>query len=122
MNDQVEKEEIYTKDIIVRRVNEYIEAHTTKRSIKRLIKITLSNHQVNSDNHRAACNLFSKKLWLSMRDKKVCEVCAEMDGAEVGIDEKFILGNGDELMFPGDINAKFAESIVGCRCTAMYSK
>ena len=51
---------------------------------------------------------FKYKLWLTSRDKNVCDQCAKMDGEVVSMNEAF--SNG--LIYPGE-----KQCSKGCRCT-----
>jgi len=56
------------------------------------------------------------RVWHSTRDNRVRDWHASMEGQRVGIEEKFIDGNGNHLRFPHDEDAP-AETTVNCRCT-----
>lgn len=60
------------------------------------------------------------RTWNSTRDERVRDSHAEMDGQQVGLDEPFISGDGNELMFPGDPSAP-AEDTINCRCAVTVS-
>lgn len=56
------------------------------------------------------------RSWVTAHDDRVRDSHAEMDGQEVsGLDEPFISGLGNELMYPGDPDAP-AEDVIQCRC------
>lgn len=52
------------------------------------------------------------KVWMATHDERTRKSHAELDGEEVGIDEKFPNG----LMYPGDPNGE-PEEVYNCRCT-----
>ena len=56
------------------------------------------------------------KVWMATNDGRTREWHAEMDGQEVGINEPFVDGEGNELMYPGDPDAP-PETVYNCRCT-----
>lgn len=56
-----------------------------------------------------------RRVWNSTNDKRTRDSHREMDGQEVGEDEPFVSGDGNNLMFPGDPTAPPAETI-NCRC------
>jgi uncharacterized protein with gpF-like domain len=56
------------------------------------------------------------RVWNTTQDKRTRDAHAVMDGQEVGAEEPFIDGDGNELMFPGDPSAP-VETIANCRCT-----
>lgn len=109
-------------DQLSKRVSRFFDNTVDYRSIR--IARTVSNGAVNEGYKIAAkeSKLFDKKTWLSMRDDKVRDTHVAEDGQEVGIQEKFKLVNGDELEMPGDPRAKKAESVINCRCMAVYFK
>lgn len=86
-----------------------------------IIAQTVSNSADNAGRLLAArtARIFDRKLWLTRRDNQVRPLHASMDGIEVPIEGKFELANGDQLDFPGDPTAKYAESIMGCRCVVI---
>lgn len=61
---------------------------------------------------------FRAKEWLTSIDGREREWHGTMDGQIVGIDEPFISGQGNELMFPGDPSAP-ANEIINCRCAVV---
>lgn len=56
------------------------------------------------------------KVWIATPDKRVRDWHLSMDGQEVGIHDKFVDGNGDKLMYPGDPTAP-GRTVWNCRCT-----
>ena len=61
-----------------------------------------------------------KKVWIATADEHTREWHLSLDGQEVDIDEPFIDGNGNKLMYPADPNAA-PETVYNCRC-AMETK
>lgn len=62
-----------------------------------------------------------KKVWSSTGDNRTRESHAELEGAEVGIDDPFQSSTGAQLMFPGDTSlGAGAEDVVNCRCMVTY--
>ena len=57
-----------------------------------------------------------KKVWLATPDGRTRDWHLDMDGQEVGVDEMFVDGHGNELEYPGDPGAE-AETVYNCRCT-----
>lgn len=60
------------------------------------------------------------KVWMATGDGRTRDWHLDMDGQEVGLDEAFIDGNGEELEYPGDPGGP-PESVYNCRCT-MHTK
>lgn len=56
-----------------------------------------------------------RRVWNATLDKRTRDSHIEMDGQEVLIDEPFISGAGNRLMYPGDPDAP-AEEVINCRC------
>jgi Phage Mu protein F like protein len=56
-----------------------------------------------------------KKVWRTAGDGRVRDSHQTMDGQEVGIDEPFISGDGNSIMYPCDPEAP-AEEVINCRC------
>ena len=59
-----------------------------------------------------------EKEWLSSRDAKVRPTHAEMDKQRVDVGQEFVSSSGATLRFPGDPQAKPAETI-NCRCVTI---
>lgn len=57
-----------------------------------------------------------KKVWIATGDDRTRDWHLEMDGQEVDIDEPFVDGNGNELMYPCDPSAE-PETVYNCRCS-----
>lgn len=55
------------------------------------------------------------RTWNTAADERVRDSHDVIDGEEVGIEEPFVTGNGNELLWPGDINAP-PEETIQCRC------
>lgn len=60
--------------------------------------------------------LIVKKVWIATADGRTREWHLSMDGQEVGIDEDFVDGEGNKLLYPGDPNAD-ASTVYNCRCS-----
>ena len=88
------------------------------------IAATTSNTAVNLANKLAVekSKLFKSKIWLTRRDERVRDLHISLDGDIIPIQNKFHLANGNALDFPGDPSATQGESIINCRCTAIYSQ
>lgn len=56
------------------------------------------------------------RVWLATNDDRTRDWHAEMDGQEVGVDEPFVDGLGNEIMFPCDATAE-PETVYNCRCS-----
>jgi len=57
-----------------------------------------------------------KKVWIATPDSRTRDFHLSLDGQEKELDEPFIDGNGNEVMFPGDPDAA-AETVYNCRCS-----
>lgn len=82
-----------------------------------------TNNSANYDDLQDAINNgYTQKTWVTMRDNKVRETHTAIDGATIGIDELFQVGNA-EMRFPCDEELAFdyPEEISNCRCTVIYS-
>jgi len=60
--------------------------------------------------------IVSTKVWIATPDGRTRDWHLDMDGQEVGIDEYFIDGHGNELEYPGDPDAE-PETVYNCRCS-----
>ena len=94
-------------------------------SVERSISIaeTETNNSSNYDDLQEAIESgFTQKTWITMRDNRVRDTHVVLDGATIGIDELFQVGNA-EMRFPCDEELAFdsPEETVGCRCTISYS-
>lgn len=56
------------------------------------------------------------KVWMATPDGRTRDWHLDMDGQEVGLDEVFIDGLGNELEYPGDPGGS-PETVYNCRCT-----
>lgn len=56
-----------------------------------------------------------RRVWNTTIDDRTRDSHVGMDGQEVGIDEPFVSGAGNRLMYPGDPSAPASE-IANCRC------
>lgn len=56
-----------------------------------------------------------KKKWLAVADERTRTWHLVMDGQEQELKDKFVDGNGNKLMCPGDPSAK-PETVYNCRC------
>ena len=56
-----------------------------------------------------------RRVWNSTLDKRTRDSHRDMDGQEVELDEPFVSGAGNRIMFPGDPDAP-AEEVINCRC------
>ena len=82
-----------------------------------------TNNSANYDDLQDAIESgLTQKTWVTMRDNKVRDTHVALDGATIGIDELFQVGDA-EMRFPCDEEVAFdyPEEIVGCRCTVIYS-
>lgn len=94
-------------------------------SIGRSVNIaeTETNNSANYDDLQDAIESgLTQKTWVTMRDNKVRDTHVALDGATIGIDELFQVGDA-EMRFPCDEEVAFdyPEEIVNCRCTISYS-
>jgi hypothetical protein len=56
-----------------------------------------------------------RRIWDTSQDKFVRDSHGHMEGQSVGLNEPFISGDGNRLMYPGDPNAPASDRIK-CRC------
>ncbi len=56
-----------------------------------------------------------KKKWIAVPDERTRTWHLVMDGQEQELKDKFVDGNGNKLMYPGDPSAK-PETVYNCRC------
>ena len=56
------------------------------------------------------------KVWIATPDGRTRAWHLSMDGQEVGVDESFVDGHGNELEYPGDPGGA-PDSIYNCRCS-----
>jgi len=61
-----------------------------------------------------------QKNWLATRDGRTREAHAEVDGQVTDLNNYFIV-EGEELMYPGDINGSPA-NVINCRCSITYTE
>lgn len=57
-----------------------------------------------------------KKVWIATEDSRTREWHLVMDGQEVDVDEPFVDGNGNEIMYPAEPDAA-PETVYNCRCS-----
>lgn len=57
-----------------------------------------------------------KKVWVATPDSRTRDFHLSLDGQEKDLDEPFIDGNGNELMYPADPDAA-PETVYNCRCS-----
>lgn len=63
---------------------------------------------------------YTRKKWLTMRDRKVRKTHVEVDAKSIPIKDYFLVGNS-LMLFPHDPNGE-PEEIVNCRCSIKYLK
>jgi uncharacterized protein with gpF-like domain len=56
-----------------------------------------------------------RRVWRTASDRRVRDSHGHMEGQSVGLDEPFVSGDGNRLLYPGDPNAPAADRI-NCRC------
>lgn len=104
---------------LARRVSRFFQSTSDWRALR--IARTVSNFGVNTGNAIAAGDAgLTKKTWLTMRDDRVRDDHAAVDGDQVGIHDDFQMPNGDRMAVPGDPRGS-AENVINCRCTAIYT-
>lgn len=84
---------------------------------------TEGNTIVNYEDYRKAKEEgYTKKTWITQRDRKVRRLHQMQEGKTVGIDEYFVVGT-DLMRFPHDLsmNPK-PENVINCRCHIKYTK
>ena len=63
---------------------------------------------------------YTQKRWLTMLDDKVRQTHSEVEGATIGIDEVFHVGNS-LMKFPHDLSeSPDPKEVIGCRCAVEY--
>ena len=78
----------------------------------------VSNYYLQLDAIKAG---FTKKTWITMRDRKVRHTHVEVDSETIGIFQPFTVGNS-LMMFPKDASLGADDKeIVNCRCSLHYS-
>lgn len=60
------------------------------------------------------------KQWVTMRDKRVRETHAAVDGKTIGIDDIFLVGNSMFRYARDDYFSPDSKDVIGCRCTTRY--
>lgn len=60
------------------------------------------------------------KQWVTMKDKRVRETHAAVDGKIIGIDDIFMVGNSMFRYARDDYFSPDSKDVVGCRCTTKY--
>lgn len=80
-----------------------------------------SNTFLNYTDYVEAVELgYTKKRWLTMLDDKVRQTHEEVEGATIGIDEVFHVGNS-LMRFPHDLaESPDPKEVIGCRCAVEY--
>lgn len=80
--------------------------------------VTGAENRGRRDSYRALENegAVMSRVWIATPDSRTRDFHLSMDGQEVGVDEPFIDGHGNELQYPGDPSAP-AETVYNCRCT-----
>lgn len=86
----------------------------------------ISENEANSilnykDLQDATANGYTKKTWLTMRDRRVRHTHAEVDGRTIDITEPFAVGSSLMMMPKDDSLGAGADEIVNCRCSVKYS-
>lgn len=80
-----------------------------------------SNSSWEHQNYSDAVKLGKKnKQWVTMRDKKVRETHAAVDGKAIGIDDIFLVGNSMFRYARDDYFSPNSKDVIGCRCTTKY--
>lgn len=62
---------------------------------------------------------YTRKTWITERDRKVRRTHREVDMMKIPIDEYFLVGDS-LMMYPHDFNSE-AKETVNCRCSIVYS-
>lgn len=60
-----------------------------------------------------------KKIWLATNDPRTRDSHSIISGTEIGIDEKFTVGN-TKMKYPGDPEGG-AANVINCRCVLLYT-
>ncbi|MCD7724299.1 MAG: phage head morphogenesis protein [Clostridiales bacterium] len=98
--------------------NEYNLSYDRARYISENEANTIINHD---ENEEAIAIGFTKKTWLTMRDRRVRHTHAVLEGKTIPIGNAFEVGDSlmnfpkDESFYPSD------EEVVNCRCSIKYS-
>jgi uncharacterized protein with gpF-like domain len=116
-----------TKSQIDRMVERYTERYLVYRS--EMIARTESVKAVSQGNDEAIrqvvlqsglSNSSVTRTWHSIHDSRTRDHHRSLDGKQVGLDEPFIDGLGNRVMYPGDPNAPPITTIQ-CRCVVTHS-
>ena len=119
----VESGELLETSQINRMVDRYREQMLSLRA--ETIARTESLGVVSAARHEATTQLMEQvgfgegevtRTWRATQDKRTRDSHADMDGQTVGLNEPFVSGLGNELMYPGDQSAPAGDRI-NCRCT-----
>lgn len=81
-----------------------------------------SNTVLNRKDYMGAIEAgYTKKMWLTMEDKRVRPSHEEIDRLAIPIAEFFQVGNA-QMMFPKDVEnaVAYPEEYIGCRCSILY--
>jgi hypothetical protein len=65
-------------------------------------------------------NLILEKKWIAVNDNRTRLDHTLEQGQKVDLDEPFIMADGSQLQYPGDINGG-ASQVINCRCTISFS-
>lgn len=93
---------------------------STDRSIT--IAETETNNTANNDEYEEAKeNGMTEKVWHTMEDNKVRQTHQALDGATIGIDDLFDVGDA-QMRFPCDLELAYdyPDQTCNCRCTVSY--
>lgn len=101
--------------LISDRINNVFNQAEKNRSV--MIARTEVHNAVNVGTHQTykAAGV-TQKEWLAVLDERVRDWHGGIDGQIQNIDDPFITGQGNRLMFPGDPTSGVANEIINCRC------
>lgn len=86
------------------------------RNARTMVTGAENRGRIDSYHEMQDLGIVTKKVWVATPDGRTRSWHLSMDGQEKDIDEPFVDGNGNEIMFPGDPEAD-PSSVYNCRCT-----
>lgn len=109
-------------DKIAKRIRPIVDnnVNASIRNARTMVTGAENSGRIDSYHDLQEDGLILKKVWVATADERTRAWHLTMDGQTVDIDEPFIDGNGNQIMYPGDPSAA-PETVYNCRCT-MISK
>jgi len=113
-----------SKDIVDTTIENKDSGYYTSTERAKYIAANEANTVMNRKDLQAAIDAgYTKKTWLTMRDRRVRHSHSRLDGETIDILEPFTVGNS-LMLVPKDSETyrASAEEIVNCRCSVKYSR